>query len=196
MVPITLPLSLTHMWLCAVLSASAASFIVFRTAVFVFALSSASLCISIVDRVPSICCNCFSYFFFRLRAAMATVEGGTSDQIKVTTTMKQVKFDDSSVGHPKPQQSLVLPRLFFVPFFRAMSSSPSILVSRNSCFFTSIFSVSRSFWMASPVVGATSFLPPNIFPKKLMAVHYARISLDCNKGDAQVEKYPFLLRLL
>lgn len=53
-----------------------------------------------------------------------------------------------------------------------MFSSSSIFDSRNSCFLISIFSVSRSFCMASPVVGATSFLPPNIFPKKLIFLNF------------------------
>lgn len=55
----------------AAFSASAALFIVVNTAVFVFAPSNASRCISIVDKVPSICCNCFSYRFFRLSAWIA-----------------------------------------------------------------------------------------------------------------------------
>ena len=47
--------------LLAVFNALAASFIVLSTAVLVFAPSNASLCISIVDKVPSICCSCLSY---------------------------------------------------------------------------------------------------------------------------------------
>lgn len=61
----------SYMLLCACLSASEAIFIVVNTLVFVFALSRASLCISIVDNVPSICCSCFSYRFFRFNAAIA-----------------------------------------------------------------------------------------------------------------------------
>jgi hypothetical protein len=46
---------------------------VLRTAVFVLAPSKASLCTSIVLRVPSICWSCFSYRFFLLRAWIAAV---------------------------------------------------------------------------------------------------------------------------
>lgn len=58
----------------AAFSASAAFFIVVRTAVLVLALSRASRCISIVDKVPSICCNCFSYRFFLFSAWSAAIE--------------------------------------------------------------------------------------------------------------------------
>uniref|UniRef100_A0A2M4D2M7 Uncharacterized protein n=1 Tax=Anopheles darlingi TaxID=43151 RepID=A0A2M4D2M7_ANODA len=105
---------------------------VLSTSAFVFAFSSASRCISIVDRVPSICCSCFSYRFFRFSAWIAA-------------------------------------RLFLVPFLRAVSISISIFFSRNSSFFVSIFSMSRSFCIASLGVGAGSpFLPENNFPKKLI----------------------------
>lgn len=61
----------------------------------------------------------------------------------------------------------VLPLLFVDAFSFAIFSSASSFCSRNSCFFKSIFSVSRNFWMLSDVVGAGSaFLPPNMFLKK------------------------------
>ena len=56
-----LPTLSTSSSLFAFLSALAASFMVVRTAVLVFAPSRASLCISMVDRVPSICCSWPSY---------------------------------------------------------------------------------------------------------------------------------------
>lgn len=57
------------------------------------------------------------------------------------------------------------PLLFFVPFFFAICSSCSIFFSRNSCFFVSISSVSRSFWIASCGLGPfPPFPPPNILP--------------------------------
>ena len=57
-----------HRLLWALFKAFEATPITFRTSVFVLAFSNASLWNSIVDRVPSICCNCFSYLFFLLRA--------------------------------------------------------------------------------------------------------------------------------
>lgn len=50
----------TYMFLWAPLSALAASPITLSTSVFVLAFCNASRWNSIVDSVPSICCNCFS----------------------------------------------------------------------------------------------------------------------------------------
>lgn len=53
-----------------------------------------------------------------------------------------------------------LPRLFFVPFLFAVTSSSSIFFSRKSCFLVNISSVSRSRWIASWGVGCFPPLPP------------------------------------
>lgn len=165
----------TSMFLCAAFSASAAFFIVVSTCVLVLALSSASRCISMVDRVPSICCSCFSYRFLRFSAWMAADGWRTTTntrqhyrKISLVVCMSYLLLFVVAFVRKRVYMSHHSPRLFFVPFLRAVSSSNSIFCSRKSCFFSSMCSVSRSFWMASPVVGATSFLPPNILPMKLM----------------------------
>lgn len=65
-------------------------------------------------------------------------------------------------ARPTPERSTLppLPRLFFVPFFFAVTSSWSIFFSRNSCFLVNISSVSRSRWIASWGVGCFPPLPP------------------------------------
>lgn len=92
----------SYMLLCAALRASEAIFIVVKTLVFVFALSSASLCISIVDSVPSICCNCFSYRFFRFNAAIAAVKSkNIVSHVIAQTRMGFFRLSDSlSFWHP------------------------------------------------------------------------------------------------
>lgn len=65
------------------------------------------------------------------------------------------------------------PRLFFVPFFFAVTSSVSIFFSKKSCFLANISSVSRSFWMASWGVGPFPPFPPpppNNLPNSDMSV--------------------------
>jgi len=63
-----------------------------------------------------------------------------------------------------------LPRLFLVPFLRAVAISCSIFFSRKSDFFCSISSVSVSRWIASCGVGALSPVLPNSFPRRLISV--------------------------
>lgn len=59
------------MLLWAALIALADAPMTLRTSVFVLALSNASLCSSIVESVPSICCSCFSNLFFLFNARSA-----------------------------------------------------------------------------------------------------------------------------
>lgn len=77
-------------------------------------------------------------------------------------------FEGLNTSLPHLIWPCVVPLLFFVPFFFATSSSVSIRFSRTSCFLHRMSSVSRKFCIASPVVMACSFFPPNIFEKKLI----------------------------
>lgn len=62
--------------------ASDACFIVVMVAAFVFAPSSASRCISIIESVPSVCLSCFSNRFFRFNALIAALWKKKNKQTK------------------------------------------------------------------------------------------------------------------
>ena len=91
--------------------------------------------------------------------------------------------------------SKYLPRLFLLPFFLAVIISCSILLSRKSCFFTSISSVSRSFCIASAVVGAgASFLPPKTFAKKLIIAASFSLPVSISRARTVYTRLGRLLR--
>ena len=76
----------THSCWWADFSAFAAYDIFLRTSVLVLAFSKASLWNSMVDKVPSICCSCFSSLFFLFKAIKAA-----ENNIKVTFKIQRVK---------------------------------------------------------------------------------------------------------
>ena len=95
----------------AFFKALAASFIVLSTAVLVLAPSRASLCISIVDKVPSICWSCLSYL---KRTGLFYIQ---CSALYLFFLFRACRAD----------------LLFVLAFFRAVATSWSIFFSRNSC---------------------------------------------------------------
>ena len=100
--------------LLAVFNALAASFIVLSTAVLVFAPSNASLCISIVDKVPSICCSCLSYL---------------EKDIKL---IQSIELEDINIYLFFLFRACRADLLFVLAFFLAVATSWSIFFSKKS----------------------------------------------------------------
>ena len=104
--------------LLAVFNALAASFIVLSTAVLVFAPSNASLCISIVDKVPSICCSCLSYL--------------EKDIHQTATVMQGIKLEKINIYLFFLFRACRADLLFVLAFFLAVATSWSIFFSKKS----------------------------------------------------------------